>query len=368
MVNIELNKKQDKKRLRSNIYEMLMLSRKVGTGQIPTIPVSDYEKDKSATIKFLLYIIGLLIITKLANFNIILVIIDIIFIIYFLMTVFVIIATEIVYRKKFKNIKCKQIIKIGKKEISINENEKSISILKWKDIKCLLIGKYVLKFFPKDEKQIPIFISNNYKEEILEALTKEKIAIDIFDNNEDIIHYNKTMPKQNEKIQKKKSKVIDFIVVALLAILITILIMIPKGYKTLDEAIEKTIHAGKVTAKYNYKNGTLVLIKFANQDSKEFYYQKDNKWYHMDGYTLSGYYYKIGNKYNAVVNYLQKNGNTTSFIQIMSKEDLTIIDANNKKAKRMDSDSYMIDYEGIIDEEYYLVINGERYNFEKVEF
>jgi len=71
----------------------------------------------------------------------------------------------------------KRVVVVDKDELSSQIADTKISI-KWKDIKNLLIGDYSITFLPKDLNAFLISLPIHYKNEVLDALKKEKVKID----------------------------------------------------------------------------------------------------------------------------------------------------------------------------------------------
>lgn len=85
--------------------------------------------------------------------------------------------------KKLKINKGKQTISIDKESIISSVPDQNDVVIDCKNFASLVIGKYSIFIAPCDLKSFPIALSIEYKEEILEALEKEKINLNIVEIN-----------------------------------------------------------------------------------------------------------------------------------------------------------------------------------------
>jgi len=180
MTSIKINKDMDNKKLKYYFYEIYRVWGRRKNINVNTIFKYDY---KSLLERFVVSILAFIFVSGVLFYSGINVVTAICYAIIILVNVLVFLSIKRVNDslKQNKKYKGKRSLILDNKTLtSTIENNTKMSI-EWTYIDYLLIGPYSMTFIPTNPDYNPISLPIEYKEELLESITKEKNDLTIYD-------------------------------------------------------------------------------------------------------------------------------------------------------------------------------------------
>ena len=181
MTTIKMKKELDLKQLNSYYYEVSMIWTKRKKNREQEIQRLNYSRYVKIIIVLVLYTIFITIsnifwfkLSTLATF------LNIVLVLFSLYVVWTLYRIKKASKNNMKNFG-KRTLTFDKEEFTSAVEDTNKLSLKWQNTKYVLIGTYSLTFMPKSLDAIPISVPVEYKEEILDALKKENIELEIKD-------------------------------------------------------------------------------------------------------------------------------------------------------------------------------------------
>ena len=180
MTSIKINKDIDDKKLKYYFYEIYMVWSRRKNINVNTIFKYDY---KSLLERFVVSILAFIFVSGVLFYSSINIVTAICYAIIILVNVLVFLSIKRVNGslKQNKKYKGKRSLILDNKTLtSTIENNTKMSI-EWAQINYLLIGPYSMTFIPTNPNYNPVSLPIEYKEELLDAISKEYKDLKIYD-------------------------------------------------------------------------------------------------------------------------------------------------------------------------------------------
>ena len=180
MTSIKLNKDIDDKKLKYYFYEIYMVWSRRKNKNVNTIFKYDY---KSLLERFVVSILAFIFVSGILFYSGINIVTAICYAILILVNVLVFLSIKRVNDslKQSKKYKGKRTLLLDDKTLT-STIEKSVKIsIEWTHINYLLVGPYSMTFIPINPDYNPVSLPIEYKEELLDAISKEYKDLKIYD-------------------------------------------------------------------------------------------------------------------------------------------------------------------------------------------
>lgn len=180
MTSIKINKDIDDKKLKYYFYEIYMVWSRRKNINLNTIFKNDY---KSLLERFVISILAFIFVSGVLFSSSINIVTAICYAILILVNALVFLSIKRVNDslKQSKKYKGKRTLLLDDKTLT-STIEKSVKIsIEWTHINYLLIGPYSMTFIPTNPDYNPVSLPIEYKEELLDAISKEYKDLKIYD-------------------------------------------------------------------------------------------------------------------------------------------------------------------------------------------